>query len=107
MSAKARKLLRQALKEYQSGDGASRQGAYRDAVTDLNHLALADEKMSVNFYPAIVNEAYDMFMEERQRQHAEWKTINKIPKRDLPKYIGHNWEFETSKELFSERIREK
>jgi len=42
MSAKAVSLIKQAVKIYLEEDGASKFGSYRDAVTDLLHLADMD-----------------------------------------------------------------
>ena len=122
MSEKARDLIRQAVEEYQSGDGASRLGSYRDVVTDLLHLAAADKELKdrpdddkpndlhgwlvENLQPSILGEAYDLFMEERE--NAELEKVNNIPLKELPLHIVRNkWEFDTSLIRIEERLKGK
>jgi len=121
MSEKARDLIRQAVEEYQSGDGASRLGSYRDVVTDLLHLAAADKELKdrpdddkrgdlgnwvLENLRYIAEEAYDLFMEERE--NAELEKVNNIPLKELPLHIVRNkWEFDTSLIRIEERLKGK
>lgn len=115
MSDKTKELIREAIQEYQSEDGASRLGSYRDVVTDLLHLAHGSEilRAEQNNPPGrtwltelhfLVQSAYDSFMEERSL--AETEEVNQIPQKDLPLYIEHDWEFYTSTLRVEERLKE-
>lgn len=117
MSEKAKRLIIEAIEEYQSEDGASRLGSYRDAVTDLLHLAHSNETLRVEWadgnarefighlYNHVVGEGYDMFMEERAT--AELKQVNELKLKELPLYIDHDWEFEDSGLKVAERLKGK
>lgn len=113
MSDKARALIEEAIHEYQSGDEATRLGSFRDLVTDLLHLASSDEILCAeqNNPPdwdgklegLILTGAVGVFYEEKQTQ--EYEKVSAIPADELPLYIGHEWAWATSKQLFQERIK--
>ena len=114
MSDKAKDLLMEAIQEYQSGDGASRLGSFRDAVTDVLHLAHADEILRaecgnpdgpkwISEIEGIAEQGASSF--ETERLEAEYKEVNEIALKDLPLYIDHDWEFNTSHERVEERLK--
>jgi len=114
MSNKAKQLLIEAVQEYQSGDGASRLGSYQDAVADLLHLAHADEILRAEYgnpngrdwiekAKNIALGGVCSFKEERQQ--TEYKEVNEIALKDLPLYVDHDWEFDTSKDRIEERLK--
>lgn len=107
MSDKAKNLIRQALQLYQTDDGASLVGSYRDLMTDLIHTAFADEELrkemstpSIETEEALdywgeqieftFNEAWSAFKEEIEMQ--EHERLCKIPKKDLP-LVNDEWLF--------------
>lgn len=106
-------LLLQAVHEYQSGDGASRLGSYQDAIADLLHLAHDDEILRAecactgkDWIAKAKNIALGgVFSFKEERQQAEYKEVNEIALKDLPLYIEHDWEFESSKDRVVERLK--
>jgi len=115
MSDKAKQLLQEAVNEYLSGDGASRLGSYRDAITDILHLAHDDEILRTEFgdpkgkdwideFQPIVDES--VFSFEEEREIAESKKVNEIALKDLPLYIDHDWEYNSSMDRVEERLRQ-
>lgn len=118
MSEKAKRLIQEAIEEYrsESGDGATRQGSYQDAITDVLHLAHDDELLRAAqanpcgsdwiswLYTILSPSGTSMFEEERQMQELE--EVNAIPVKDLPVYIGHDWEFDSSGIRVAERLKE-
>ncbi len=113
MSDKAKHLLMEAIQEYQSGDGATRLGSFRDAITDLLHLAHDDEILRAecgldgrNWIVQTEEIAHQgAFSFEEERQEAEYKEVNEIALKDLPLYIDHNWGFDTSHDRVEERLK--
>lgn len=116
VSKKAKRLIQKAVQEYQSEDGASRRGSYRDVITDVLHLVHGNEALRVEASYAtnkewlselyfILDSAYDAFMEEREQ--AESEEVKQIPPKDLPLYIEHDWEFESSSALVATRLKMK
>ena len=91
MSDKAKGLLRQAIQEYESGDGASR--------LDTVQMALKADPASIG----IVAEGYDMFMEERKDTEA--LLIDQTPAKELPTLIGRKWEFEENLERLTIQLK--
>jgi hypothetical protein len=115
MSDKAKHLLLEVVQEYQSGDGATRLGSYQDAVADLLHLAHDDEILRIecscangrDWIGELQNIAYQgVYSFEEERQQAEYKEVNEIALKDLPLYIDHDWEFESSRDRVEERLKE-
>ena len=112
MSDRARKLLKQAIKAYLEDDGSSRQSSYRDAVTDILHMARADKRM-LKTYPVydgkfpllkyFVDEAYDVYEEERT--NAEIAKLNKIPDKELPLHLHDEWEDRDVRAAFEKRLK--
>lgn len=113
----ARKIVQRAITAYREQDGASNMGSYRDVVTDLLHIAfndyelrkeykVSDKEDNLNWSSHLkdqLNEAYLMFEEEREQ--AENSLVNKIHREDLPLLINEKWEFESSRELYEERLK--
>lgn len=115
MSERAKSLIQEAVQEYQSEDGASRLGSHRDVITDVLHLAHGKDsflragcttsKEWLSELHILLDSAYDAFMEEREQ--AESEEVKQIPQEDLPLYIEHDWEFESSSELVATRLKIK
>lgn len=118
MSEKARKLIRRAVKEYQTGDGATSLGSFRDVITDIFHIALDDPELKeqhfnevkmdhmgwVQFlYQWILSDGYDTFHTEREE--AEHSRINQIPTKELPLHLSDSFEYDTSFELIEKRLK--
>jgi hypothetical protein len=111
--------LKRIVKKYQDIDGASRLGAFRDTVTDLMHLALDDKELNkqhrkgqafldwVNgtLYDMILSEGHNMFLTEKEDEERE--KIEVIPKRMLLLYKTTDFNFETSKLYFENRLKGK
>ena len=114
MSKEARVHLTKAIRTYKDVDGASPYGKYRDVITDTLHMAYKDKSLRgkskesnidwmVHLRDMLLNNGYDMFEEELEI--FENDKVEKIPKKDLPLYIKHKWDFESSKNLFQERFK--
>lgn len=114
MSDKAKQLLMEAIQEYQSGDGATRLGSYQDAVADILHLAHDNETLRAecnnpngNDWIVTLSNILDAglcsFHEERQQ--AEYNEVNEIALKDLPLYVDHDWEFDSSRDRVEERLK--
>ncbi len=120
MSDKAKELIQQTLKEYQEEDETSRQSAYRDLITDLLHSACKDYKLRAemgydenneepflfitDLEQQIYAEAKDMWKEEKERE--EWDILNALNKEELPLYVNREWNFDSTKELFEQRLKD-
>lgn len=100
--------LKKALKYYMEDQGASRMSSYRDAVTDILHLAFEDKDMrkewlkpdkgikdNLNWDATLKDQmmwnAYSGFEEEREQ--AESFFLHDIKAENLPLYVNHEWEF--------------
>ena len=116
MSDRAKELLAEAIHEYQSGDGASRLGSYRDAATDILHLVYGDEKLrkdekcedSQDWFSRLrilLDETYQVFIEEKEE--AEMAEVDAIPLKELPLHIEHDWIFDGSRQRLEQRLRDK
>lgn len=106
MSQKAKQLLRQAVRLYLVEDGATDLGSYRDAVTDLLHLArkkLGKTQSIDMLYHWICSMGYESFQEELE--NAEIAKVNKIPDSDLPLHKIDEFEFDAAKTQFEERLK--
>jgi hypothetical protein len=111
VSIKARRLLVRAIKIYREEDGASEPGAYRDAITDLLHLATEDKQLlkdnpgypSRGYVRNLQDEAYSAYMEERESN--EYKRMMQIPDKELPLHINESWEFDTVTQEFWKRLK--
>lgn len=110
--------LKKAVKYFLEEDGATEMGSYKDAVTEILHLAFSDKKLRKNWikpdrgarnnpnWDATLKDhllwsAYEVFEEEREE--AELRFLNSINKKDLPLHIDHPWEF--VKREFEERLK--
>ena len=119
MSRKAKALLKQAVTLYYTKDGATPMGAYRDAVTDLLHLAYAQKRLrpvsgrltkgskadrlkELDIW--ILQAAHSGFLEEVEQ--AEYDKIAKISYKELPLHMSllDTLEFDSSKEYFKKRL---
>ena len=117
---KPHNFLQIAIKAYREQHGATEMGSYRDAVTDLLHLAFNDKKLrkqflshdrgiqdNPNWDSYIKNElawgAYDVFEEEREL--TENRLVQDIPAEDLPLHINDEWEFESTRHYFEEKLK--
>jgi len=107
MSAKAKRYLARAIKAYIEEDEASELGAYRDAITDLLHLATEDKLVMKKNpgYPVrdLADEAYGSYMEERENN--EYERMMQIPDKDLPLHMNGPWEFDTVTQEFWRRLK--
>jgi hypothetical protein len=109
MSDKARKLIAKAIKIHCEEDDASDIGAYRDVVTEVLHLAY--EKFKTGPYSGvdlrhwICSSGYDAFLEELAL--IELDRLNKIPDKNLPLHTVEEFEFDSTKEMFEERLKGK
>ncbi len=105
MSDKARKLIAQAIKLHLDEDGASEIGAYRDVVTEVLHFAKKKftEHSSEGLFHDICDEGYDAFMEELEL--GELDKLKKIKDKDLPLHKMEEFEFDSIKKMFEERIK--
>jgi hypothetical protein len=119
MNDKAKKLLRRAIEIYRTEDGASDTGCYRDAVTDIYHLAFIDEKVhkSIGIKPndnlelwarslaVLFEESYLVFIEEKEIE--EHEKIAAVKEKDLPLYINDKWMFNSSQQYFEKKLKNK
>jgi len=116
MSDKAKELLEEAVEEYQSGDGATRLGSHVDAIIDILHLAHDNESLRaeqkspkgsdwVIEMQHIIDQAHAGWVEETER--AERSEVDNIPLKDLPMWIGHDWEFESNRLRLEQRLKDK
>ena len=107
MSAQAKQLLAKAVKVYIGVDGASSLGAYRDAITDLLHLATEDKTVLKENpgYPMqnLAIDAYGAYVEERESN--EYERMMQIPDKDLPLHMNEPWEFDTVTQEFWKRLK--
>jgi hypothetical protein len=107
MNEIALQCLRQAVKAYREGEGASVQGAFRDCVTDLLHLAHKNRSFKDidddNLYDRLCSEGYNMYLEERET--AEYHKVSKIPDKKLPLHSISEFEFDSAKKLFEKRLK--
>lgn len=99
MSDKAVELLRQAVQEFLQTDDATNQGAYRDAITDLLHLAYKDEKIRKAFrensrdnfldylFYDILENGYGVFEEEAENR--DMGDLIKFPIEKVRTYVTH------------------
>lgn len=109
MSKKAKALLKKAIELYKSDDDATDSGAYRDAITDICHLAM---ESGTNFpwtndllsnIRMTLDEGFSVFEEETENQ--EHNKIMNTPAKDLPLHIGDKYLFESNREYFEERLK--
>jgi hypothetical protein len=112
MSHIARQHLQQAVKAYLEEDGASDMGAYRDAVTDILHLAKKDRRVfrskaiggsldMLNHW--ITQSAFDGFQEELET--AEVRKVRRIPQKKLALHLNDKFEFDGAIREFEERLK--
>ena len=117
MSERAKELLAEAIDEFQSGDGATRLGSYRDAISDILHLAHDDKELRkeeigdglvsvwFNKLGRTSDDGWVMFIDEKETE--EMAEVEAIPLKKLPIYIGHDWMFNGSIERFEQRLKDK
>ncbi len=105
MSDKAIQLIKDAIKDYQSEDGATVWGAMRDLLTDALHIV--HESLPVTDFTEriLLDEAYHAFKEEREQK--ELAKINAMPVKELPLLIGQDWEFDSCKDRMEERLKKE
>ena len=111
MSDKAKKLLKQAVKVYLEEDGATEMGSYRDAITDLLHMAKKNKVVMKDAgdepYPhlkfELLDSCYDIFLEESES--TEYDKVVNIPARELPLHLDDKFFFDSSRKLFDERLK--
>jgi len=107
MSKKAKALLKQAIALYLNEDGASDYGAYRDAITDVLHLAYEKFKPMKSLQPLQAftqGSAWEAFQEElEQKEHDEINRLHQQKK--LPLHIHKKWFFPTSKLYFDQLLK--
>jgi hypothetical protein len=111
MSAKAKKLLKQAVKVYLEEDGATELGSYRDAFTDLLHMAKKDRAIMkkawddpyIYLKTNLVNDAFEAFVEESES--IENALIAKLKTKNLPLHLDDKFHFDSSCKLFDERLK--
>lgn len=107
VSKKAVKHLEKAVQLYLDEDGASDIGAYRDAVTDILHLARKkfprDTRFGSDLKGWILDEAWNMVEEEVLNQELE--TISKTPKEDLPLLQTDDFETEAAQLELETRLK--
>ena len=113
-------LLKKAVEAYRADQGASDMGSYRDAITDLLHMAFNDKELrkgwmtndrgiqdNLNWDAAIkdylIYESYDTFEEERET--TENTKVGNIPDDELALHVNDIWEFESSRNLFNWRLK--
>lgn len=80
---------------------------YRDAVTDLLHLAIKGKPdVDLKLHLEILSSAWDIYHEEKEEEKEELERtfIEKIKKKDLPLYMNKEWKFEENKILYLQRL---
>jgi len=105
---KPKVLLLRAIQAYEKVDGATKLGSLRDAITDVLHEAYRKKVCNYTSDPLknvemLQQDAYQMFCEEEEE--AEIKTMMAIPKKKLPLHIHDMYKFETTKGLFTKRLK--
>ena len=105
MSAKAKRLIKQAIKIIKEEDGASEIGGYRDAVTEILHLA--NKKFRTGPYSGpsmlyhwICTEAF-----EEELEIIEAGKVDAIPDEQLPLHSIDEFTYPASKARFEERLK--
>lgn len=108
MSAKAKRLIKQAIKLIDEEDGASKVGCYRDVVTEVLHLA--NKKFRIGPYSGpemlkhwICTSGFEVFEEELEI--IETGKVNAIPDEDLPLHNIKEFEYPASKLRFEQRLK--
>jgi hypothetical protein len=108
MSAKAKKLIKQAIKIIKEEDGTSAVGCYRDVVIEVLHLA--NKKFRTDPYSGpymlrhwICSMGFEAFEEELEI--VETEKVNAIPDEDLPLHHITEFEYPASKLRFEERLK--
>ena len=109
MSAKAKRLIKQAIKIIKEEDGASEIGGYRDVVTEVLHLAnnrfrtgpYAGPNM---LYHWICTSGFEVFEEELEIIEAG--KVDAIPDEQLPLHSIDEFEYRANKTRFEERLKE-
>ena len=102
------KIVRQLIEAEEKYGGADRLHAYRDAVTDILHAYYKDKdipKTEKQTMMEMLQSSHDEVMTELYE--AENNRVYKIPKKDLPLYISHTWDFDSSRLFFNDRIRKE
>jgi hypothetical protein len=112
MSDKARKLIKQAIQSHLDDDGASDIGAYRDVVTEVLHFAYKElrKKTTKTAEPTldylntwICSMGFEAFQEEIEL--AEIEKVNKIPDKKLPLHTVDEFQLDSAKTQFVERLK--
>lgn len=107
VSKKAVTHLEKAIQLYLDEDGASDIGAYRDAVTDILHLARKkfprDSQFGSDLKGWILDEAWGMVEEEVTNQELE--KISQTPRDDLPLLQTDDFETEAAQLELETRLK--
>jgi len=116
MSITARNFLKKAMGAYLEEDGATLQGSFRDALTDLFHIAFNNKRLRKkaaydkasnldweSYLKNLSNEAYLIFIEEREQ--AENHLVEKTRQSDLPLLVSKDWEFNSTIQILDRRLR--
>lgn len=108
MSAKAKRLIKQAIKIIEEEDGASAVGCYRDVVIEVLHLA--NKKFRTGPYSGpsmlyhwICTSGFDAFEEELEIIEAG--RVDAIPDDQLPLHNIDEFKYPASKARFEERLK--
>jgi hypothetical protein len=116
MTKRGLQSIKKIVKEYWDIDGASRLGAYRDAVTDLLHVAFNDKILNKEdrcdrdfsdwdtfLFDSILGHGHGQFWEEKEQE--EMELLARTPDKELLCLRMDDFNFTSTKELFEKRLK--
>jgi hypothetical protein len=104
----AKTLLKKAIESYQKDDGATKLGSFRDALTDICHMAYKSRAIKytddrLTDIHILLNNTFSILQEELET--AEIDKVKAIPTKNLPLHIHDTYEFDSAREIFTDQLK--